>query len=487
MSKFLNFFAPFVRFTPEVKSPDRDITFREKLFWTAIVLIIYLVMSNMSLYGIPKGQGYDYLYWMRVILASKRGTLTELGIGPIVTAGLIMQLLAGSKIIEVDFSDPEDRALFTGAQKVLAIIITVFQAFAYLYAKAFGSLSFENSVAVFLQLVAAGILIILLDETLQKGWGLGSGVSLFIATNTAELILWGAFSPLPTGDQGDGLYRGAVLAFFQLMIDAAGTGKWRENLIHAFNRPNNLPDMSGVLATIVVFLVVIYLEACRVEIPVSYARFRGFKGKYPIKLLYVSNIPVILVQALYANLIFFGQLFWSRWKDTNNVLLSLFVKALGQFEPAEEGGYLQPTGGLVYYLTPPRSLETIATEPLRAIIYLIVFVALCAMFSSVWIEVSGIGPRDIAYQLLQAGMQVPGFRRSPKIIEKILERYIPTVTVLGGVIVGLIAALADFLGALGTGVGVLLTVGIIYQYYQIIAQEQLAEIHPALRGLLGIE
>ena len=486
MSKFLNFFAPFVRFTPEVKSPDRDVTFKEKLFWTAIVLIIYLVMSNMPLYGIPKGQGYDYLYWMRVILASKRGTLTELGIGPIVTAGLIMQLLAGSKIIEVDFSDPEDRALFTGAQKVLAIIITVFQAFAYLYAKAFGPLSFENSVAVFLQLVAVGILIILLDETLQKGWGLGSGVSLFIATNTAELILWGAFSPLPTGDQGDGFYRGAVLAFFQLMMEAAGTGKWRENLIHAFNRPNNLPDMSGVLATVVVFLVVIYLEACRVEIPVSYAKFRGFKGKYPIKLLYVSNIPVILVQALYANLIFFGQLFWSRWKDTNNVLLSLFVKTLGQFEPTE-AGYLKPTGGLVYYLTPPRSLEVIITEPLRAIIYLIVFVALCAMFSSVWIEVSGIGPRDIAYQLLQAGMQVPGFRRSPKIIEKILERYIPTVTVLGGIIVGLIAALADFLGALGTGVGVLLTVGIIYQYYQIIAQEQLAEIHPALRGLLGLE
>jgi len=487
MGKFLSFFAPFVRFTPEVKSPDRDVTFREKLFWTALVLIIYLIMSNIPLYGIPKGQGYDYLYWMRVILASKRGTLTELGIGPIVTAGLIMQLLAGSRIIEVDFSDPEDRALFTGAQKVLAMIITFFQAFAYLYAKAFGPLSFENSVAVFLQLVAAGILIILLDETLQKGWGLGSGVSLFIATNTAELILWGAFAPLPTGDQGDGLYRGAVLAFVQLMMEAAGTGKWRENLIHAFNRPNNLPDMSGVLATVAVFFVVIYLEACRVEIPVSYARYRGFKGKYPIKLLYVSNIPVILVQALYANLIFFGQLFWSKWKDSTNVLLSLFVKALGQFEPAEEGGYLEPTGGLIYYLTPPRSLETIATEPIRAIIYLIVFVALCAMFSSVWIEVSGIGPRDIAYQLLQAGMQVPGFRRSPKIIEKILERYIPTVTVLGGIIVGLIAALADFLGALGTGVGVLLTVGIIYQYYQIIAQEQLAEIHPALRGLLGME
>lgn len=486
MSRFLNFFAPFIRFTPEVKTPDRDVTFREKLLWTGLVLIIYLIMSNIPLYGIERGAGYDYLFWMRVILASKRGTLTELGIGPIVTAGLIMQLLAGSRIIDVDFSNPEDRAIFTGAQKVLALMITVFQAFAYLFAQAFGHLEFEQSVAVFLQLMAAGVLIILLDETLQKGWGLGSGVSLFIATNTAELILWGAFSPFSAKD---GFYWGAVLAFFQLMMEAAGTGEWREKLIYAFNRSSNLPDMSGVLATVAVFLIVIYLEACRVEIPVSYARFRGYKGKYPIKLLYVSNIPVILVQALYANFLFFGQLFWSRFGDTKNIFLSLFVKALGQFEYSETDGqrYLQPVGGLVYYLTPPRNLETIATEPLRAIIYLLVFVALCAMFSSVWIEVSGIGPRDIAYQLLQAGMQVPGFRRSPKIIEKILERYIPTVAILGGIIVGLIAALADFLGALGTGVGVLLTVGIIYQYYQIIAQEQLAEIHPALRGLLGME
>lgn len=59
----------------------------------------------------------DPLYWMRVILASNRGTLMELGITPIITSGMIIQLLQGAGFIEVDFTLKEDRALFGGAQK----------------------------------------------------------------------------------------------------------------------------------------------------------------------------------------------------------------------------------------------------------------------------------------------------------------------------------------------------------------------------------
>jgi len=67
----------------------------------------------------------------------------------------------------------------------------------------------------------------------------------------------------------------------------------------------------------------------------------------------------------------------------------------------------------------------------------------------------------------------------------ILKRYIPVVAVLGGVIVGLIASVADFFGVFGSGMGVLLSVGILYQYYQLLMQERVAEMYPALRGLLG--
>ena len=80
-------------------------------------MFIYLICCQIPLYGIYKASGSDPLYWMRVILASNRGTLMELGISPIVTSGMIMQLLAGSKLIEVDKKCKEDKELFEGATK----------------------------------------------------------------------------------------------------------------------------------------------------------------------------------------------------------------------------------------------------------------------------------------------------------------------------------------------------------------------------------
>ena len=162
-SKFLSIFKPLCRVMPEVKQPDREVSFKEKFFWTAIVLVIYLVMSVIPLYGMTTSGGQDPFYWLRVILASTRGSLTELGIGPIVTGGLIMQLLQGSKLIKVDLTDPEDRALFTGAQKVMTILLTIFQILAYLYAGAFGTIgapvasggiTITDAIEIFLQLLA---------------------------------------------------------------------------------------------------------------------------------------------------------------------------------------------------------------------------------------------------------------------------------------------------------------------------------------------
>ncbi|MHA2475353.1 MAG: preprotein translocase subunit SecY, partial [Promethearchaeota archaeon] len=164
-------------------------------------------MSNIPLYGIDIEQSQDYFFWLRVILASQRGTLTELGIGPIVTSGLIMQLLLGSRIINVNMADPYDRALFSGAQKVLAIFLTIFNSIAYLFGGAFGqlgSIGIDGALFIFAQLLFSGVVIILLDELLQKGWGLGSGVSLFIAAGVCGQIFWNAFSFLPApAEAGD--------------------------------------------------------------------------------------------------------------------------------------------------------------------------------------------------------------------------------------------------------------------------------------------
>merc|ERR1712166_1293443 len=133
----------------------------------------------------------DPFYWMRVILASNRGTLMELGISPVVTSGMVMQLLAGAKLIGVDQSLKEDRVLFSGAQKLVGMLITIGEAVAYVVSGMYGDikdLGATNAILIIIQLFCAGVIV--LDELLQKGYGLGSGISLFIATNICETIVW---------------------------------------------------------------------------------------------------------------------------------------------------------------------------------------------------------------------------------------------------------------------------------------------------------
>merc|ERR1719201_670674 len=196
--RFLHLMKPVMCILPEVASPDRKIPFREKALWTIVTLFIFLVCCQIPLYGVHTSKSSDPFYWMRVILASNRGTLMELGISPIVTSGLVMQLLAGSKIIDVDHSVREDRALFSGAQKLFGMLITIGQSVAYFVSGMYGDLGtigLGNAVLIIFQLFFAGIIVIILDELLQKDYGLGSGISLFIATNICESIVWKAFSP----------------------------------------------------------------------------------------------------------------------------------------------------------------------------------------------------------------------------------------------------------------------------------------------------
>jgi len=461
--RFLRLFKPLGRVLPEIKVPERKVGFNEKIFWTALVLIVYLVMSEISLYGISAAVQEQFAP-LRVIFASNRGTLMELGIGPIVTAGLILQLLAGSAIIQCDMSNAEDRGLFTVASKFFSILLTGIQASAYIISGMYGALAGPTTIIIFLQLLGAGVIVILLDEMVQKGWGLGSGISLFIMAGVAQAILWQSFNP------GTGLFVGSLSVLFgggQTLTDwILGAGAY--------------PSLIGFIATIGTFLVIIYLEGVRVELPMTYAGYKGFRSRYPIKLLYVSNLPVIFASALFANVFFFSQLLWStqgRPPPGQNILLDI----LGQYNATNN----QPLGGLAYFVTPPRSVQGVAAEPIRAAVYLAILVVFCAVFSLIWLEVGGLGPSRVARQLMDSGMQIPGYRRSGRPIESILKRYIPVVTILGGVIVGLVAGISDFLGVFGSGTGILLAVGIIYQYYELLMRERAAEMFPAFRRILG--
>ncbi|KAM0929049.1 hypothetical protein ACQ4PT_001875 [Festuca glaucescens] len=469
--RVLHLVRPFLAFLPEVQSADRKIPFREKVIYTVISLFIFLVCSQLPLYGIHSTTGADPFYWMRVILASNRGTVMELGITPIVTSGMVMQLLVGSKIIEVDNSVREDRALLNGAQKLLGILIAIGEAVAYVLSGMYGSVSqlgTGNAILIILQLFFAGIIVICLDELLQKGYGLGSGISLFIATNICENIIWKAFSPTTINSGRGAEFEGAVIALFHLLITRSDKVR---ALREAFYR-QNLPNVTNLLATVLVFLIVIYFQGFRVVLPVRSKNARGQQGSYPIKLFYTSNMPIILHSALITNLYFISQVHDSLLyrKYSGNFLVNL----LGIWKESEYSGHSIPVGGLAYYVTAPSSLADILANPFHALFYVVFMLSACALFSKTWIEVSGSSAKDVAKQLKEQQMVMPGHRESN--LQKELNRYIPTAAAFGGVCIGALTVLADFMGAIGSGTGILLAVTIIYQYFETFEKERATEL-----------
>eukprot|EP01111_Echinosteliopsis_oligospora_P019760 TRINITY_DN970_c0_g2_i1.p1 TRINITY_DN970_c0_g2~~TRINITY_DN970_c0_g2_i1.p1 ORF type:complete len:477 (-),score=121.06 TRINITY_DN970_c0_g2_i1:25-1455(-) len=466
MVRILQLVRPFMGILPDIQQPERKVPFKEKVLWTSITLFMFLVCCQIPLYGIRSTDSSDPFYWIRVISASNRGTLMELGISPIVTSGLVMQLLAGAKLIDVDQSSREDRELFNGAQKLLGMVITIGQATAYVMSGMYGdiaTLGAGNALLIIIQLFFAGIIVLLLDELLQKGYGLGSGISLFIATNICENIVWKAFSPTTINTGRGTEFEGAVIALFHLLLTR--TDKVRA-LKEAFYR-QNLPNLVNLLATVLVFLVVIYVQGFRVDIPVRAQGQRGQQGSYPIKLFYTSNIPIILQTALVSNLYFLSQVLFRRFPS--NILVNL----IGRWRDVDTGGmgtHSQPVGGLVYYMSPPTSLGHIAGDPIHALLYIIFILSACALFSKTWIEVSGQSAKDVARQLQEQRMTISGFRETSMVKE--LNRYIPTAAAFGGLCIGALSVVADFMGAIGSGTGILLAVTIIYQYFEIFVKEQ---------------
>ena len=391
----------------------------------------------------------------------RRGSLMELGISPIVTSSMIMQLLAGIKFIKFDQSNKEERALFEGAQKLFGIILTIAQAIVYVVSGLYGpasELGFVTSALLVIQLTFAGIIVLLLDEMLQKGYGLGSGISLFIATNICETVMWKAFSPQTVNSGRGDEFEGAIIALFHLLITRKD--KIRA-LRYAFYRPN-LPNLTNLLATILVFFVVVYFQGFRVELPVKNQNYRGQQGTYPIKLFYTSNTPIIIISSLMSNLYIISQMLSRRWAG------NFIVDLLGKWSTEQQ--YSKPIGGLVYYMSAPGSLSEGISDPLRTIVYVAFMLISCAVISRLWIEFSGTSARDVAKQLRDENMVIKGYRDVSTL--SILNKYIPIAASFGGLCIGALTIFADFVGAIGSGTGILLAVTIIFQYFEIFKKEK---------------
>jgi len=484
--------VPLLNRLPSVSRPEGHVHFKKKLSWTLGILVLYFALANIPLFGLDKSS-IDLFELYRAFFAGASGSLMVLGIGPIVTASIVLQLLVGANVIKMDLSDPQQQAIFQGLQKLLVFVMVVMEALPQIlggYMIPDAGLAAQLNVPVgmitlllFIQVCIGGVLILYMDEVVSK-WGIGSGVGLFIIAGVSQQIVTGIFNWNP---DETGFPIGLIPKWIYIASPSSGVGLDYILSVDGMIRGGIL----ALLSTVIIFLLVVYVESTRIEIPLAHAAVRGARGRFPVKLIYASVLPMILVRALQANIQMMGLILSSRG-----------ITILGEYKNAT------PVSGIMYYLSPihspndwipdlvsthfqslgvaPPAVWQIALHVLTDAFMLIVGGIIFALF---WIETTGMGAKSVAEKIHRSGMQIPGYRRSSGTLERVMQRYIPKVTIIGGAFIGLLTLIASLLGTLGgtTGTGLLLTVSIMYRLYEDIASEQMMEMHPMMRTFFGKE
>ena len=466
---------PLLAAMPAVKSPEGHVHFKNKLMWTLGILILYFALTNIPVFGLDSSSQDVFLYW-RALMAGASGSIVHLGIGPIVTASIVLQLLKGADILHIDTSDTRGQVMYMGLQKILILVMIVVEAApnlvggfmrpdAVVAAQFFGGNLFIVSLLIFIQICIGGVLVFLMDEVVTK-WGIGSGVGLFIIAGISQAIVNGFINWTPVSDP-------YPVGFFPRLVAVVLDGA---NFIQYFGT-----ELLAFVTTIGIFLIIVYVESTRIEIPLAHAQVRGARARFPVKLIYASVLPMILVRVLQANIQMVGMF-----------LSSVGITILGTFDGQT------PVSGLMWYLAPingPTQWMWWATDLghapweilLRLGIDITFMVVGGAIFALFWIKTAGLDSKDVARQIQSSGMSIPGYRRNPQVLEKYLDRYIPRVTIIGGVFIGILSVIANLFGVIGavSGTGLLLTVSITYRLYEEIASQQIMEMYPFMRTFFG--
>lgn len=480
-----------MKFLPEVKSPEKKLSLKTKLKWTGIILLIYFILGFIPLFGLGENalQQFEFL---SIVLGAQFGSLISLGIGPIVTASIILQLLVGAGILKYDLSTQQDKLKFEALQKILGIAFVIFEAVIYVLmgglstapyydpaTNSFLTAPIEGAIALstsqislltfflILQLAIGGFLIMLMDEVVSK-WGIGSGISLFIAAGVSQQLFVSAFSWVSVGQGLSEYPAGAIPTMFLAVRNSDLT--------------TAMLSLSSIFFTIVVFLMAIYAQSMKVEIPLSYSKVRGFGIKWPLNFIYTSNIPIILTAALFGNIEIFATLLENSTAGASEGFLHFVsVNILGQTNTINAGK------GIIQWIRAPQVVNSLITGTftlrllLHTLVYILLMMGFSILFSLIWVQTSGQDAKTVSNQITASGLQIPGFRSDKRILEKVLNRYIWPLAVMGAGFVAFLAALADISGALSRGTGILLTVMIVYKFYDTIQKEHSDEMSPAMK------
>ena len=435
----------FVDVYPSITKPEGHVRFNQKLWTTTLVLIIYFMMTNVMIYGLSDST-LDIFSSFRAIMAGASGSIMHLGIGPIVTGSIIMQLFAGAKIIQLDLQNSNDKQLYQGVQKLLVLIMIPIESIPQVYGFLdpsetlildFG-IGWANTIIV-AQLFMGSYLVFLLDELVSK-WGIGSGISLFIAAGVAQSTFVGTLSPLPVTAGSPLSFQnppsGTLPMIFYTLRTATNSQLVSENGFELILL-NHANPIAALVSSIIVFLVVAYAESSKLELPLTHGKVRGHRGQYPIRLVYASNIPVILMAALLANINMFTLLFWSHpVLSTVPILGRNGAWSRAHWFGSYEVGATTPSDGFAWYSSMVNGVgdwflpllnqtgdaygHSLGQLMVHVVVYVFVMTAGSTVFAKFWIETTNMGAKDVAKQIERTGMQIPGFRKKPVVLERIL-------------------------------------------------------------------
>jgi preprotein translocase subunit SecY len=453
-------------FIPEVRKPEeKKLSFKIKLRWTLIILGTFFVLANVSLFGLSVNalERFEYL---AIILGTDFGSIISLGIGPIVMASIILQLLTGAGIINIDTTTIEGQKFFQGVQKILVFFFIIFESVIYVVMNALQANEGFMFLVIF-QLILGGLAIFYMDEVCKK-WGFGSGISLFIGAGVSWRIITSAFQFVNQQGQNclldfqNTACAGKIFVLIQALIN-----KYPVEFISA---------SATIVSTIIIFLIVVWVQSLKVEIPLSFGRIRGYGIKWPLSFFYASVIPVILAAALVAQIQMVGGIL-ENWLG-HPTILGHFVNG-------------QAISGFAFWIGSTNLLELFIRGGfamrylIQGFTHVFIFAILSMVFSIVWVKTAGMDAKSQAHKISASGLQVAGFRQDNRILESILDRYIMPLTVMGGLAVGLLASITNLLGALVSGTAILLVIMIMYQFYQQIAKDHMEDMNPAMKKFMG--
>jgi preprotein translocase subunit SecY len=470
------------QFIPEVKSPEeKKLSFKIKLKWTLIVLAAFFVLANIPLFGLSNNALERFKY-LAIILGTDFGSIISLGIGPIVMASVILQLLTGSGILNIDTATSEGRKFFQGIQRILTFFFIIFEALVYVLMQGLQAAPGFAPLLIF-QLILGGLAIFYMDDLMTK-WGFGSGVSLFIGAGASWQLITSAFQFVNQQGQnclldfGRTACPGKIFVLIQAIIN-----KYPIELISA---------AAAIIVTALIFLAIVWVQSLKVEVPLSYGRLRGYTVKWPLAFFYSSNVPVILTAALLVSLQVFGGIM-----ETAAVpCLTGAGECAGLAKIASFFGFLgsfvngQPVSGLAFWTGSTNLLELVIRGGflprylLQGITHILFYVVLSTLFAVFWVKTSGMDSKSQAHKISSSGLQIAGFRQDERVLESILDRYIMPLTVMGGIAIGFLASITNLMGALISGTAILLVIMIFFQFYQNIAQQHQTDMNPALRKFI---